>query len=70
MFEKDVVVKGIPGYRFAPPSQVFANSSVNPSNAGFCVPADNCLGSGVLNVKPCKQGEELSLLNAHVPFPH
>lgn len=49
-------MKGIPGYRFVPPSEVFANDTVNPANAGFCVPAGNCLGSGILNVSVCKQG--------------
>uniref|UniRef100_A0A672JGL5 Lysosome membrane protein 2-like n=1 Tax=Salarias fasciatus TaxID=181472 RepID=A0A672JGL5_SALFA len=36
-YEDDVTVKGIPGYRFSPPSEVFANLTVNPANAGFCV---------------------------------
>uniref|UniRef100_A0A3Q3K6X2 Uncharacterized protein n=1 Tax=Monopterus albus TaxID=43700 RepID=A0A3Q3K6X2_MONAL len=42
VYEEDVTVKGIPGYRFIPPSEVFANLSVNPANMGFCVP----LGGG------------------------
>ena len=54
-------MKGLPGYRFSPPSKVFANLTVNPANAGFCVPAGNCLGSGVLNVSACKQGGKCNL---------
>uniref|UniRef100_A0A8C3PA87 Lysosome membrane protein 2 n=1 Tax=Chrysemys picta bellii TaxID=8478 RepID=A0A8C3PA87_CHRPI len=49
-FDSFVSVSGIPAYRFVPPEKVFANTSVNPDNAGFCVPAGNCHGSGVLNV--------------------
>ena len=56
-YVEDVTVKELPGYRFSPPSSVFANLTVNPDNAGFCVPKGNCLGSGVLNVSACKQGE-------------
>lgn len=55
-------MKGIPGYRFSPPSMVFANATVNPANAGFCVPAGNCLGSGVLNVSVCKNGGKYNML--------
>ncbi|XP_077479354.1 lysosome membrane protein 2c [Stigmatopora argus] len=65
IFDTDVTVKGIPGYRFTPPSEVFANVSINPSNAGFCVPADNCLGSGVLNVKPCKKEAPIIMSSPH-----
>ncbi|XP_008288226.1 lysosome membrane protein 2c [Stegastes partitus] len=65
LYETEVSVKGIPGYRFSPPSEVFANSTVNPANAGFCVPAGNCLGSGVLNVSVCKQGAPIIMSSPH-----
>lgn len=65
LYEEDVTVKGIPGYRFVPPSEVFANMTVNPANTGFCVPAGNCLGSGVLNVSGCKQGAPIIMSSPH-----
>nr|XP_020461709.1 lysosome membrane protein 2-like [Monopterus albus] len=65
VYEEDVTVKGIPGYRFIPPSEVFANLSVNPANMGFCVPAGNCLGSGLLNVSSCKQGAPIIMSLPH-----
>uniref|UniRef100_UPI0037E9968B lysosome membrane protein 2c n=1 Tax=Semicossyphus pulcher TaxID=241346 RepID=UPI0037E9968B len=65
LYEEDVTVKGIPGYRFSPPSMVFANHTVNANNAGFCVPAGNCLGSGVLNVSVCKQGAPIIMSSPH-----
>ncbi|MGH0121677.1 UNVERIFIED_CONTAM: hypothetical protein FKN15_076273 [Acipenser sinensis] len=64
-FEKEVHVKGIPAYRFVPPKEVFANITVNPANAGFCVPAGNCLGSGLLNVSVCKQGAPIIMSSPH-----
>ncbi|XP_070706967.1 lysosome membrane protein 2c isoform X2 [Pempheris klunzingeri] len=65
LYEEDVAVKGISGYRFSPPSEVFANKTVNPANAGFCVPAGNCLGSGLLNVSACKQGAPIIMSSPH-----
>nr|XP_043868769.1 lysosome membrane protein 2c [Solea senegalensis] len=65
LYEDDVTVKGISAYRFVPPSEVFANMTVNPANAGFCVPAGKCLGSGVLNVSVCKQGAPIIMSSPH-----
>lgn len=62
VYTDDVTVKGITGYRFVPPFEVFANLTVNPANAGFCVPAGNCLGSGLLNISTCKQGGKSSFV--------
>ncbi|XP_012685484.1 lysosome membrane protein 2c [Clupea harengus] len=65
VFEKELWVKNLPAYRFVPPSEVFANLTINPGNAGFCVPAGNCLGSGLLNVSPCKQGAPIIMSSPH-----
>lgn len=56
-FEKDVEVKGIPAYRFTPPRSVLASKEENPANEGFCVSQDECLGTGVLKVSPCRRGK-------------
>ncbi|KAL2099686.1 hypothetical protein ACEWY4_004080 [Coilia grayii] len=64
-YEKEVWVKNLPAYRFVPPYEVFANWTINPANAGFCVPAGNCLGSGLLNVSPCKQGAPIIMSSPH-----
>lgn len=56
VYDSSGTVAGVPTFRFVPSSMVFANTSVNPANAGFCVPAGNCPGTGVLNVSVCRQG--------------
>lgn len=64
-YVRDMEVKGIPAFRFAPPSDVLAPPDENPANAGFCVPAGDCLGKGVLKVSVCRQGK--SVLGHTVP---
>ncbi|XP_039635772.1 lysosome membrane protein 2-like isoform X3 [Perca fluviatilis] len=64
-FEKDVEVKGIPAYRFTPPRSVFASKEENPANEGFCVTPQECLGTGLLKVSPCRKGAPVV-----ASFPH
>uniref|UniRef100_A0A1A8R1D3 Scavenger receptor class B, member 2 n=1 Tax=Nothobranchius rachovii TaxID=451742 RepID=A0A1A8R1D3_9TELE len=64
-YVKDVEVKGIQAYRFAPPADVLMSPDNNPTNAGFCVPAGECLGTGVLKVSVCREGAPIV-----VSFPH
>lgn len=56
-FEKDVVVKGIPAYRFTPPRSVLASKEENPANEGFCITPKECLGTGLVKVSPCRKGK-------------
>lgn len=65
LFEKEVVVKGIPAYRFTPPRAVLASGKNNPENEGFCLEKDKCLDDGVLNVAVCRKGAPVI-----VSFPH
>ena len=54
-YKEEYKLKGIDLYRFSPPADVFANHTENPDNEGFCIPDESgCLGSGVLNISPCK----------------
>ncbi|XP_060746357.1 lysosome membrane protein 2c [Tachysurus vachellii] len=64
IFESELSVRGVPAYRFVPPSEVFANTTINPDNAGFCV-GGNCLSSGLLNVSVCKQGAPIIMSSPH-----
>ncbi|TRY97130.1 hypothetical protein DNTS_032786 [Danionella cerebrum] len=65
LYESEVTVQGVPALRFVPPAEVFANTSINPDNAGFCVPAGHCLGSGLLNVSVCKEGAPIIMSSPH-----
>lgn len=64
-YEKDVEVKGIPAYRFTPPRSVLASKEENPDNKGFCVTPQECLGTGLLKVSPCRKGAPVV-----ASFPH
>ena len=55
-YTKDVKLRGIPLYRFNAPKEVFYSVKKNPANKGFCVPTENCLASGLLNVESCRDG--------------
>ncbi|KAI7796263.1 lysosome membrane protein 2c [Triplophysa rosa] len=65
VYESDVSVQGVPGFRFVPPSEVFANITINPDNAGFCVTNDTCVGSGLLNISVCKEGAPIIMSSPH-----
>uniref|UniRef100_A0A665WZP2 Lysosome membrane protein 2-like n=1 Tax=Echeneis naucrates TaxID=173247 RepID=A0A665WZP2_ECHNA len=64
-YVEDVEVKGIQAYRFAPPDDVLMSPKDNPTNEGFCVPAGDCLGTGVLKVSVCREDAPIV-----VSFPH
>ena len=50
------LLENIQVLKFSPDEYFFANVSVNPDNAGFCTPADNCLPAGLLNLTNCLAG--------------
>ncbi|KAI8798272.1 lysosome membrane protein 2 [Biomphalaria glabrata] len=64
-YTKDVTVKGIGMDRFVAPDIMFGNVTVNPYNAGFCTPKDNCLPSGLLNVSVCRSGAPVIMSMPH-----
>jgi hypothetical protein len=51
---KDNVFQNIDVYDFHLSPNIFANSTLNPENTGFC--EGPCLGNGVLNVSKCHDG--------------
>ncbi|KAL8206644.1 UNVERIFIED_CONTAM: hypothetical protein K2H54_016816 [Gekko kuhli] len=64
-YEKYIKFKGIPAYRFVPPASFYESGKINKDNAGFCVPAGNCLGTGFLNISACMQGAPIILSSPH-----
>jgi len=66
-FESELVVKGLKAFKFVIPSEVFANTTVNPDNACYCVPdVDHCLGAGVLNISACQFGAPVVSSQPHL----
>lgn len=58
VFEKDVRVTGIPGYRFVTPREVLASPEENPENECFCKGGEYgpCLKTGAMRLAPCRNG--------------
>lgn len=62
-FEKEVkTAKGVPGYRFTPGPEVFADVEKNPDNICFCPSGPPCAPNGLFNVSLCQYGESLLLI--------
>ncbi|XP_045421193.1 platelet glycoprotein 4-like [Lemur catta] len=54
VFESDVDLKGIPVYRFIPPSKTFASPTENPDNHCFYNISNNSAFYGILDVSQCR----------------
>ncbi|XP_039251972.2 lysosome membrane protein 2-like [Styela clava] len=64
-YEMNTDVRSISTYRYHTTAMAFANSTVNPDNGAFCVPAGNCMGSGVLNISVCKDNAPVVISSPH-----
>ncbi|KAK6645191.1 hypothetical protein RUM43_001467 [Polyplax serrata] len=65
-FEKEVERSGgVPGYRFTPPADVFADRERNPENDCFCPAGPPCAPHGLFNVSLCQYDSPIL-----VSFPH
>lgn len=64
VYDGESSVRDIPTYRFRVPPEVFQSPTKNPANAGFCKPG-HCLGDGVLEISPCKQGAPIIMSCPH-----
>lgn len=59
VYEKTVETKGgVKGFRFTPPTNVFADVESNPDNMCFCPAGQpSCAPNGLFNVSLCQYGE-------------
>lgn len=69
-YEKDVVVRGIPAYRFVTPERLFASPLTNPDNMCYCTEDRFCSLSGILDVSPCRNGLKLAVTGPHFYLSH
>lgn len=65
-FERESTVKGVDTLRFHFADDLLANASIQPENAGFCVPDESsCMDSGVMSTAPCRSGAPVFLSLPH-----
>jgi hypothetical protein len=67
VFEKNVDVKGIPGFRFTTDPKMFQGPKNNPDNWCYCVEKDPkaCDRDGLLMLTGCADGSPISMSQAH-----
>ncbi|XP_041455767.1 lysosome membrane protein 2-like [Lytechinus variegatus] len=66
LFLEETNTRGVPTYRFAPPSYLFANYTIYPPNIGFCTPdVAHCYPGGLLNVSLCQFGAPIFMSSPH-----
>ncbi|ODN03610.1 Lysosome membrane protein 2 [Orchesella cincta] len=67
VYEKDVRVTGIKGYKFVIPRNVMESAEVNPDNQCYCRGEEYgpCLKAGVMRLAPCRGGAPVVLSWPH-----
>lgn len=63
MYEEDVEVHGIQGYKYVGGPDVVDNGTIDSANECFC--SGQCVASGVMNVTSCRYGAP-----AFASYPH
>ncbi|XP_056592849.1 scavenger receptor class B member 1 isoform X2 [Triplophysa dalaica] len=61
VYERPLVSRGIPVFRYVAPKTLFANGSDYPPNEGFCP----CRQSGLLNVSSCRHNSPVFISHPH-----